>query len=82
MSYTTPKRFAILITDLEVEQQDEIVEKMGPATRIALSEDGSLSKAGQGFLRGAGCTQDDSYIKQTPKGDYLACKKEIKGEIC
>ncbi len=33
-SYTTPKRFAILVTDLEVEQQDEVVEKMGPATAL------------------------------------------------
>jgi len=80
-SYTTPRRFAILISDLEVEQQDEIVEKVGPATRIALNEDGSLSKAGQGFLRGAGCTQEESYVKQTPKGDYLACKKKIKGKL-
>ena len=80
-SYTTPKRFAILITDLEVEQADEIVEKMGPATRIAFSEDGSLTKAGQGFLRGAGCTKEDSYVKQTPKGEYIACKKEIKGKL-
>lgn len=79
-SYTTPCRFAILIRDLEIEQQDEVVEKMGPATRIALNEDGSLSKAGQGFLRGAGCTQADSYVKQTPKGDYIACKKEVKGK--
>ncbi len=79
-SYTTPKRFAILITDLEVEQEDEVVEKMGPATRIALNEDGSLTKAGLGFLRGAGCTQEESYVKETPKGDYIACKKEIKGK--
>lgn len=79
-SYTTPRRFAILITDLEIEQQDEVVEKMGPATRIAMNEDGSLSKAGQGFLRGAGCTQADSYVKNTPKGDYIACKKELKGK--
>ncbi len=79
-SYTSPKRFAILINDLEIEQQDEIVEKMGPATRIALNEDGSLSKAGQGFLRGAGCSQEESYVKKTPKGDYIACKKELKGK--
>ncbi len=79
-SYTSPKRFAILINDLEIEQQDEIVEKMGPATRIALNEDGSLTKAGQGFLRGAGCSQEESYVKKTPKGDYIACKKELKGK--
>ncbi len=79
-SYTSPKRFAILITDLEVMQEDEIVEKMGPATRIALNEDGSLTKAGAGFLRGAGCSPEDSYVKETPKGQYIACKKEIKGQ--
>ncbi|MFA7058122.1 MAG: glycine--tRNA ligase subunit beta, partial [Candidatus Cloacimonadales bacterium] len=78
-SYTTPRRFAILITNLEIEQKDDLIEKMGPATRIAIKEDGSLSKAGEGFLKGAGCTKEDSFVMQTPKGEYLACKKEIKG---
>lgn len=78
-SYTTPRRFAILITGLEVEQQDSLIERTGPATRIAFKEDGSLSKAGAGFLRGAGCTEEDSFVLQTPKGEYLACKKEVKG---
>lgn len=78
-SYTTPRRFAILITNLEIEQKDDLLEKMGPATRIALKEDGSLSKAGEGFLKGAGCTKENSFVMQTPKGEYLACKKEIKG---
>lgn len=78
-SYTTPRRFAILITGLEVEQQDSLIERTGPATRIAFKEDGSLSKAGAGFLRGAGCTEEDSFVMQTPKGEYLACKKDVKG---
>lgn len=79
-SYTTPKRFAILIRDLETMQKDETVEKMGPATRIAYNQDGSLSKAGAGFLRGAGCSPEESYVKETAKGQYIACKKEIKGQ--
>jgi glycyl-tRNA synthetase beta chain len=79
-SYTTPKRFAILIRDLDLMQKDETVEKMGPATRIAYNEDGSLSKAGAGFLRGAGCSPEESYVKETAKGQYIACKKEIKGQ--
>lgn len=79
-SYTTPKRFAILIRDLETMQKDETVEKMGPATRIAYNQDGSLSKAGAGFLRGAGSSPEESYVKETAKGQYIACKKEIKGQ--
>ncbi len=79
-SFTTPKRFAILVENLQVQQADELVEKMGPAKRIAVQEDGSLSKAGAGFLRGAGCSEDDMFFMTTPKGEYIAYKKEIKGK--
>ncbi|OQY40013.1 MAG: glycine--tRNA ligase subunit beta [Candidatus Cloacimonetes bacterium 4572_65] len=78
-SYTTPKRFSIYIKDLQLEQADEVIEKMGPAKRIAIAEDGSLSRAGAGFLRGAGCTEKDMFIKTTPKGEYIAYRKEVKG---
>lgn len=79
-SYTTPKRFAVLIEDLVIQQKDEIIEKQGPAARIAYNEDGSLSKAGAGFLRKAGCSEADSFLKKTDKGEYIAFKKEIIGK--
>ncbi len=77
--YSTPRRFAILIGQLQSMQEDEVLERIGPAERIAFDAEGNLSKAGQGFLRGAGATEDDIYIKETDKGRYIGIKIEKKG---
>ncbi len=78
--YSTPRRFAILIEQLQTMQEDEVMERIGPAERIAYDADGNLSKAGQGFLRGAGATEDDVYIKETDKGRYIGIRIEKKGQ--
>ena len=78
--YSTPRRFAIKIKGVQEKQNDEIIEKIGPAKRVAFDSDGNLSRAGQGFLRGAKATEKDIFIKDTKKGEYLAVKIEKKGE--
>ncbi len=77
--FSTPRRFAIMIEQLQTMQEDEVLEKIGPAERIAKDAEGNLSKAGQGFLRGAGATEDDIFIKETDKGNYIAVRIEKKG---
>ncbi|PID29008.1 MAG: glycine--tRNA ligase subunit beta [Candidatus Cloacimonadota bacterium] len=77
--FNTPRRFTLKFNQIKTGQEDEIIEKTGPAKRIAFAEDGSLSKAGAGFLRGAGVEEKDYFIKETPRGEYIAFKKEVKG---
>jgi len=78
--YSTPRRFAIRIDGLPIQQQDEIIERVGPAKNMAYDENGNLSKATIGFLRGAKATETDIFIKKTPKGDKIAVKIETKGK--
>jgi len=78
--FSTPRRFAIKITSLQSQQKDEIIERTGPAKDMAYDSDGNLTKASIGFLRGAGADEKDITIKQTPKGDKIAIKKEIRGK--
>jgi len=78
--FSTPRRFAIKITELQTEQSDEVIERIGPARMAAYDAEGNLSKAALGFLRGAGAEPEDMFIKETPKGDKIAVKKEIKGK--
>jgi glycyl-tRNA synthetase beta chain len=80
VQYSTPRRFAIKILDLQTEQSDEIIERIGPAKMAAYDAEGNLSKAALGFLRGAGADAKDLFIKETPKGEKIAVKKEIKGK--
>ncbi|MDP8232473.1 MAG: glycine--tRNA ligase subunit beta [Candidatus Zophobacter franzmannii] len=79
-TFSTPRRFAFLIHELEGMQKDKVIERTGPAERVAFTEDKQLSKAGQGFLRGAGANEKDIFIKETPKGNYIAVKIEMKGQ--
>ncbi|RLC58813.1 MAG: glycine--tRNA ligase subunit beta [Candidatus Cloacimonadota bacterium] len=80
IQYSTPRRFAIKIIGLQTEQNDEIIERIGPAKMAAYDTEGNLSKAALGFLRGAGAEAEDLFIKETPKGEKIAVKKEIKGK--
>ena len=78
--FSTPRRFAIKITSLQTQQEDEVIERTGPTKEMAYDAEGKLTKAALGFLRGAGADEKDIIIKQTPKGEKIAINKEIKGE--
>lgn len=78
--FSTPRRFAIKIDSLQSKQLDETIEKIGPPKKISYDGDGSLTKAGSGFLKGANATEEDVFFKKTAKGEKLAIKKEVKGK--
>jgi len=78
--YSTPRRMAIMIKALQTRQTDEIIEKVGPAKKIAVDAEGNLTKPGMGFVQGAKASQDDVFFKETPKGEYIAVRMEIKGK--
>lgn len=78
--HSTPRRAVLHIYNLEKVQPmvEELV--MGPAVSIAYDKDGSLTKAGQGFLRGQGASEGDIVRKQTEKGEYIAVNKTSGGK--
>lgn len=78
--YSTPRRLAVRINSIPEKQQDVVEEKMGPAVRIAYNPDGSLSKAGQGFIRSSDITEEQIEIKKTAKGEYISAMISRKGE--
>jgi glycyl-tRNA synthetase beta chain len=78
--YSTPRRFGLRILQLESEQQDEVIERVGPAVKIAYDADGNLTKAAMGFVRGAGASEQDIYKVASPKGDKIAVRLEKKGK--
>lgn len=48
----TPRRLALLVSDVAATQSDVEAEKRGPSTKIAFDKDGKPSKAAIGFARG------------------------------
>ncbi len=75
--YATPRRTAILISNLAFSQREETAEIKGPSMKAAYSPDGAPTKALLGFLKGNGITADDVFQKESEKGAYLYARKKL-----
>ena len=78
-SFASPRRLALLISDLEVKQQDKDIERRGPAITAAFDEDGCATKASQGFARSCGVSVEDLEKLETDAGAWLVYKSNQKG---
>ena len=77
--FASPRRLALVISDLEVQQKDKKVERRGPAITAAFDEEGCPSKAAEGFARSCGVEVEDLEKLETDKGAWLNFKTEQKG---
>ncbi len=78
--YATPRRLAVLIKNLDLQQPDKQTERRGPALKAAFDADGNPTKAVQGFARGCGVEVAQLEQIETPKGAWLVYRSEQKGE--
>lgn len=76
--YATPRRFAILVSDLSESQRSEVVELKGPSAQAAYDAQGNPTKALQGFLKGNGLEPGDVSVKETDKGSYVFASKKLE----
>ncbi|WP_269412171.1 glycine--tRNA ligase subunit beta [Lentibacillus daqui] len=79
VSYSSPRRLAVLIKDMAEEQAMLEEEAKGPALKIAKDADGNWTKAAIGFTKGQGKTVDDIYTKDVNGTSYIFVKKHIEG---
>jgi glycyl-tRNA synthetase beta chain len=77
-SYSTPRRLAVLVHDVKLQQTDITEETTGPAVKIAF-KDGVPTPAAEAFARKAGVSVEALKTISTPKGDYLAATTVKKG---
>lgn len=88
--FSTPRRLAVLIHDVEEKSKDELLEQKGPLYEAAY-KDGKVTPAGNGFLKSNGIDEsviatlnhDEKtnalYLKNIGGKDYLYIKKEKYG---
>jgi glycyl-tRNA synthetase beta chain len=76
----TPRRLCLYIAELAEKQEDQTIEKLGPARKTAFDEKGNPSKAALGFAKGQGLDISQLETITTEKGEYLASRKTIIGE--
>ncbi len=76
--YGTPRRLAVLITDLPSQQADREEEIKGPPAQAAF-KDGQPTKAAIGFATKQGVDISALEIRPTDKGDFVFVNKQIPG---
>ncbi|MEC9300010.1 MAG: glycine--tRNA ligase subunit beta [Pseudomonadota bacterium] len=57
--YATPRRLAVLIHELQPQQADKTIERLGPAVSAAFTGQGVPTKAAQGFARSCGVAVEE-----------------------
>ena len=78
--FSTPRRLAILISDVADKADDLTKEIKGPAKKAAFDKEGNYSKAAQGFARGQGMTTDDITFKEFKGNEYIFVTKFEAGQ--
>ena len=78
-TYGTPRRLVLDVYNLAENQEDLDLVNMGPAKSVAYVN-GELSRAGLGFAKSQGIEPEQLEIVSTPKGEYIAARKFMKGK--
>ena len=78
--FATPRRLALLVSDLDSQQADKTVQRRGPALMAAFGEDGCATPAAIGFAKSCGVEVEDLQRLETENGAWLAFNTIEKGQ--
>ncbi|WXT99715.1 MAG: Glycine--tRNA ligase beta subunit [Catillopecten margaritatus gill symbiont] len=71
-SFATPRRLAVLVSDLQLQQADQTIERKGPSINAP-------EQAVNGFAKSCGVNKEDLAQKDFGGSDYYFFNKEQKG---
>ncbi|MFH1139305.1 MAG: glycine--tRNA ligase subunit beta [Pseudomonadota bacterium] len=77
--WATPRRLAVGLWDLLDRQPDAVIEVTGPPVRTAYDQNGQPTRAALGFAKSQGVDLDGLALVDTPKGQYLAARRQSPG---
>ncbi len=80
VQYAAPRRLALWVKNLPIEQTSEAIEKRGPAVANAFDAEGKPSKAAQGFARSNGVDVEQLERLETEQGEYLVYRFTEEGQ--
>lgn len=73
--FATPRRLALIISELATRQPDQAQVRRGPALAAAFSADGQPTKAAEGFARSCGVDVSNLQQESTPDGAWLVFRQ-------
>lgn len=79
-AYATPRRLAILVQGIALQQPTQHIEKRGPAKAVAFDDNGNPSKALQGFSKSCGVNLEELETRTTDKGEWLYYSRQEAGK--
>jgi glycyl-tRNA synthetase beta chain len=79
-TFATPRRLAVLVTDLVLRQEDYEEEATGPPASAAWDKEGKPTRALTGFVAGKGASLEDVRRVKTEKGEYVAVTVKRTGK--
>ena len=77
--FATPRRLAVLISQVLPKQPDRMVERKGPAVASAMGADGKPAPALLGFAKSCGVDVDKLEKRTGDKGEYFVYSFKQKG---
>ena len=75
----SPRRLVIHVVGLSEGQDDAIHSSKGPSVKAAFAEDGTPTKAAEGFARGKGVPVESLTVVEDENGSYVYATVEEKG---
>lgn len=77
----SPRRLALIVSDVAEKQRDSREELLGPSKKAGIDTEGNMTKAAIGFAKSKGADVGDLKVVETTKGEYLMLVREVKGEL-
>jgi glycyl-tRNA synthetase beta chain len=75
----TPRRLTVWATGVASRQPDLEDEVLGPPARVAFDAERKPTRAAEAFATKNGVALDALFVKETPKGDYVAARRKETG---
>jgi glycyl-tRNA synthetase beta chain len=79
-AFSTPRRLALLMADVDERQADQELERRGPAVSAAYDDKGQPTGAAIGFARSVGRSPDELETLKTDRGEWLYCRIRESGK--
>jgi glycyl-tRNA synthetase beta chain len=77
--FSTPRRLALIVRDLQERQQDREEMIRGPAVQVAFDAEGKPTDAAVGFARSRGVEVDHLQVGKTEKGEFVFARIREEG---
>ena len=78
-TFGTPRRLTLAVEGLDSAQADMVKEHIGPPAKAGFDGEGKPTKAAVGFAASKGLDVAALQVVDTPKGQYLLAKEEVRG---